>query len=151
MLNLIFESMRYEHLDEISELEKQCFNRPWSKKSLESELSNKNAVFTVAKLNDKIVGYVGMYDILKEGYINNIAVNKKFRNMGVGTELLNYLIRYANNNDLEFITLEVRESNDNAIRLYKKLGFKKVGIRKNFYSNPLENAILFTKYMRKEK
>ncbi|MBQ1437954.1 MAG: ribosomal protein S18-alanine N-acetyltransferase [Ruminococcus sp.] len=89
---------------------------------------------------------IGMSVVIDEGYIFNVAVNADFRRKGVGTALINELVTYGKKNNLCFITLEVRESNQAAISLYSDFGFIRVGERKNYYSDPAENAILMTKY-----
>ena len=83
--------------------------------------------------------------ILDEAYITNVAVFPEYRKMGVGTALLNKVFALKDELNLSFVSLEVRQSNLSAIRLYEKLGFKTEGTRKNFYTNPLENALIMTK------
>jgi ribosomal-protein-alanine N-acetyltransferase len=140
------EKMTNQHLDSVSLIESACFAHPWSKQILESELKNSNSLFYVAVENDEVIGYIGMSVVVDEGYIFNVAVKKANRNKGVATALINELVTYCKKNNLCFLTLEVRESNENARSLYSKFGFIKVGERKNYYSNPTENAILMTKY-----
>ena len=133
------------HIEEISQLEQECFSTPWSFESLVGELSNPLAVYYVAVIDEKVVGYIGMHHVVDEGYINNIAVFEKYRNMGIGGLLLERLIEYSKENELDFITLEVRESNFHAISFYEHFGFEKVGVRKKYYSNPTEDADIMTK------
>lgn len=138
--------MTSAHIDGVCKIEEACFAHPWSRQSVESELANENSVFIVAVEGEKVIGYIGMSVVIDEGYIFNVAVNADFRRKGVGTALINELVTYGKKNDLCFITLEVRESNQAAISLYSDFGFIKVGERKNYYSDPAENAILMTKY-----
>ena len=140
------EKMASAHIDGVCKIEEACFAHPWSRQSVESELANENSVFIVAVEGEKVIGYIGMSVVIDEGYIFNVAVNADFRRKGVGTALINELVTYGKKNDLCFITLEVRESNQAAISLYSDFGFIKVGERKNYYSDPAENAILMTKY-----
>ncbi len=133
----------------VAELEKLYFSKPWSKDVISFELNNPNAHFIVAKSGKLVIGYAGMYHVCKEGYIYNIAVHHNFRNMKVGQSLLAQLDVYAKNKDLNFISLEVRESNQAAIRLYTICGFEVAGIRRKFYENPSENGIIMTKYLQK--
>ncbi len=140
------EKMTKEHLDSVYIIETECFSHPWSKQSLENELNNDTSLFWVATENNDVIGYIGMSVVIDEGYIFNVAVDKAYRKKGVGTALINELVTYGKKNNLCFITLEVRESNINAQSLYSKFGFIKVGERKNYYSEPKENAILLTKY-----
>ena len=140
------EKMTNEHLDSVYIIETECFSHPWSKQSIENELNNDTSLFWVAIENNDVIGYIGMSVVIDEGYIFNVAVDKSYRKKGVGTALINKLVTYGKKNNLCFITLEVRESNTNAQSLYSKSGFIKVGERKNYYSEPKENAILLTKY-----
>lgn len=140
------EKMTKEHLEAVYIIETECFSHPWSKQSIENELNNDTSLFWVATENNDVIGYIGMSVIIDEGYIFNVAVDKAFRQRGVGTALINELVTYGKKNNLCFITLEVRESNASAQLLYSKFGFIKVGKRENYYSEPKENAILMTKY-----
>ena len=140
------EKMTSEHLEQVCKIEKECFSHPWSLQSLESELNNDTSYFLVATENDEVIGYIGMSVVIDEGYIFNVAVNVNHRKKGVATALVNELVTYGKKNNFYFITLEVRESNEKAKSLYSKFGFVKVGERKDYYSDPKENAILMTKY-----
>lgn len=142
--------MKKHNVDSVFDLESECFSVPWSKQSIANELENPNARFFVACKDNYVLGYIGMHLILDECYITNIAVSKKYRKTGVGSSLLNYAISYAKANSASFITLEVRESNVIAIEFYKKFGFKPQGFRKNFYENPVENGLIFTKWFGEE-
>ncbi len=140
------EKLTNERLDEVAVLEKECFVHPWSRQSLESEINNANSLFYAAEENGEVIGYVGMSVVVDEGYIFNVAVKGDFRRRGVGSALINHLVTFGKKNNMSFLTLEVRQSNKNAISLYSKFGFIKVGERKNYYSNPTEDAILMTHY-----
>ena len=127
----------------IALIEKECFSSPWSENAiLESMLSTTS--FYVARENGIVTGYMGLSQIAGEGYITNIAVLPQYRGKGIGSALLEYVISHCKNN-LEFISLEVRISNNKAISLYEKFGFEHVGLRKRFYTNPQEDAIIMTK------
>ena len=138
-------TMAEEHISALAQLEKECFADPWSEKALAEELTNPNAVFRVALIDEEVAGYVGMLHVLDEGDICNVAVFDKFRRRGVATALIQHLVDYAVENQLSFITLEVRESNMGAQKFYETMGFETIGIRKNFYDNPKEHAILLNK------
>lgn len=138
-------TMAEEHISALVQLEKECFADPWSEKALAEELSNPNAVFRVALINGKVAGYVGMLHVLDEGDICNVAVFDAFRRRGVATALIQHLVDYAVEKQLSFITLEVRESNVGAQKFYETMGFETIGVRKNFYDNPKEHAILMNK------
>lgn len=142
--------MSEEHIDSIAALEKQCFSMPWSKNSLINELNNVNSHFLVAiDENEKVLGYIGFNYVCDEGYITNVAVFPNYRRCGVAKTLLKYIIDFGYKKNLKFVSLEVRQSNLSAICLYESLDFVNVGIRKNFYSLPKEDAIIMTKYLRK--
>lgn len=134
------------HLDEVAQLEKKCFVHPWSRQSLESELANENSLFLTALDDNRVVGYIGMNVVVDEGYIFNVAVDENHRKKGIGSALIRELVTFGKKNNLCFLTLEVRESNKNARSLYSKFGFIKVGERKDYYKEPVENAVLMTKY-----
>ena len=134
--------MQEKHLPALAELEKQCFHAPWSEKMLREELGG--GIFLVAEQDGEVQGYVGCQTVLDEGYITNVAVSPDFRRRGAARRLIAELIARAKEKGLAFVTLEVREINAPAIALYAGAGFVPVGTRKNFYSNPAENALLMT-------
>ncbi len=140
------EKMTAAHLDAVCRLENDCFSHPWSRTSLESELNNPNSLFLVAVEGDAVTGYVGMNAVLDEGYIYNVAVAEPYRRRGVGSALIRELVTHGRKNGFAFLTLEVRESNAAARSLYGHFGFVKAGERKNYYSDPAENAVLMTLY-----
>ena len=136
--------MTAEHISQIAALERACFSHPWSEALLENELWNDAAVVIVAEGEDgTVLGYAGLQTVLDEGYINNVAVDEKFRRQGVADELIAAFVRYGQAN-LAFLTLEVRASNAPAIALYAKHGFLEAGRRKNYYDAPKEDALLMT-------
>lgn len=134
------EPMTSEDAKELAELDKLCFSVPWSEKSFREEAGNHLATYFVAREEDKIVGYGGIWNVSGEGQITNIAVHPDMRKKGIASEILKELIKAAVL--CEKIFLEVRESNVAAICLYEKHGFEKCGIRKNFYHSPQENGII---------
>ena len=136
--------MTAAHLDGVCAIENACFAHPWSRQSIEAELDNETSLFYVAVEDGQVVGYIGMSFVLDEGYIYNVAVKADCRKNGVGSALIQTLVTHCRKNNFAFLTLEVRESNDPARSLYEKFGFIKVGERKNYYSDPTENAILMT-------
>ena len=144
MMDLKVEKMTSAHIEEIAKLEKECFSSPWSEDGLKTELKNNFARFYVAFSEGRIVGYIGSHNIIGEVYVTNVAVSPDFRRNGVGKTLVKFLIEQMETEKAEFVTLEVRKSNLNAISLYEKCGFEKVGERRNFYEKPIEDAILMT-------
>ncbi len=133
------------HIAAIAKLEKVCFSEPWSTESI-LDSYNHGTKFLVAENESDVLGYMGFSTVCGEGYVTNVAVFPKYRNMGVGTALVSEAVSYCKENGLDFLSLEVRKSNENAIRLYEKSGFQIVGERKDFYRNPKENALIMTKY-----
>lgn len=146
MQRIKIEKMRLFDIPSVAELDKNSLFESWSEKIYEESLKNKNYNILVAKLGSKIVGFISMYCAVDEGYICNIAVEKSHRKQGIGTSLISEIITYSQNKNLKFLTLEVRESNTETVKFYEKLGFEKLGVRKNFYLNPTENAVIMTLY-----
>lgn len=136
--------MTKEDVKSVALLERECFDSPWTEETLYEETTNPTARFFVAKENGKLIGYIGSNNILGEVFITNIAVLKEFRRKGVASALLNELIKNCREEKASYLTLEVRKSNISAIKLYEKFGFAHVGERKEFYSDPTENALLYT-------
>lgn len=137
------EPLSLSNLADAIELEKMSFNSYWGEKELKEELSNKSAKFYVAYIDKKAVAYVGLYVVLDEADIARVAVHKDYRKMGIGKILLNSVFEMQNG--LNFVFLDVRQSNVPAIKLYESLNFENIGVRKNYYSNPTENAVLMKK------
>ena len=146
---MTIDKLKESEIPQIAELEKLCFTSPWSEESIKSTFKNASNKFFTAIEND-IIGYIGVSISADEGYILNVAVHPDFRGRGAGKALVSFVIENYKEK-LSFLTLEVRPSNIVALKLYSSLGFKKVGERKNYYSNPLENALLLTKYFNSEK
>ena len=144
---IIIRDMAESYIKEIAELEKECFSEPWSEDSLKDELTNETARFYVLRDNEKLLGYIGANNICGEVYITNVAVSSDYRGKGYGKRLVNHLLKQSKLEKALFVTLEVRKSNANAIALYEKCGFKKIGERKNFYSKPTEDALIYTYYL----
>ncbi len=145
------EKIEIRRLDEellfgVAELETLCFSSPWSKKSLELLCKDGAVGFAAVDIcTKKVYAYGGMLVVPDEGQITNIATHPDVRRRGLGREIVGALVKYARENNIFEISLEVRESNIAAISLYKNFGFKDVGLRKNFYSAPIENAIVMVK------
>lgn len=146
MTDFIIKKADCTHIKGISALEDECFSLPWSENAVADFLSRNDTLTFVAECDGEIIGYVGSYGVLDEVYITNVAVTEKFRQKGVARNLLFALETECKMKKSAFITLEVRKSNLPAIKLYEKSGFENVGERKDFYEQPTENALLFTKY-----
>ncbi|MEE3333077.1 MAG: ribosomal protein S18-alanine N-acetyltransferase [Ruminococcus sp.] len=130
----------------IADIERVCFSTPWSEKSIEDSFCLDCNHFFVCESEGRIAGYIGLSIAADEGYILNVAVLPEYRRKGIGEALVRYVI--TGFGDLAFVTLEVRPSNTAAVALYQKLGFERVGERKNYYRNPDENALLLTKFFK---
>ena len=129
------------HLPEILKIERESFSDAWSENMFIELMINPLSRGIVVEHNDEVLGYILFYDIAPEIQILNLAVKKSARNKKIGSLLLASVLEYEN---IKYITLEVRESNISAINLYKKFGFEMDGIRKNYYRNPKENAVLMS-------
>ena len=122
-----------------------CFSDPWSEKSIETELSCRLSVWLVALEGEQVVGYVGSQTVIDESDMMNIAVHPDFRRRGIAEALVAELEAALRQRGSRALTLEVRDSNASAIALYEKLGFSQVGLRKNYYRNPKEDARILRK------
>lgn len=148
-MNYHLTTMTAEHIPQIAALEKTCFSHPWSEELLRQALWNEAAAIVVAEGEDgTVLGYAGVSTVLDEGYIDNVAVNPRFRRQGVADELIAALARFGRAK-LAFLTLEVRASNAPAIALYRKHGFEEAGRRKNYYTKPAEDAVIMTRYFKR--
>lgn len=137
-------------LSEIAGLESKIFSDAWSEKSLTETWNQKNAeIFTARYMikeseDDKLAGYVIFYYVLDEGEIARIAVSPKARRQGTATQIYQRLEKFCREKEITKIMLEVRESNEAARAFYSRCGFKEDGIRKNYYDEPKENAVLMS-------
>lgn len=138
----VIRKMQESDLDEVIEIEQVSFSMPWTKEAMADSLKNENNVYLVAEYAGKIAGYCGMWGIAGEGQINNVAVKQSYRGKGIASQMMQAFIEAGCKKNLMEFTLEVRESNTAAIRLYEKIGFQKEGIRKDFYDAPKENAVI---------
>ena len=136
--------MTFESAQEAAEIERQSFETPWSLQALREEVSSPNTRFFTLSVFGNIAAYGGMHLALDEAYIDNIAGSPAFRGFGLGRAITLHLISCAKDSGCAFITLEVRASNTAAIRLYESCGFRRAGVRPNFYERPKEVAILYT-------
>ena len=136
------EKLTAESIPGAAELEKLCFAEPWSAASLELLTKEGIGVGMVCRKDGIVCAYGGMLVAVDEGQITNIATHPDFRRMGYGRAVVEALIKYAKNERLDSISLEVRESNKAAISLYTDLGFKVEGKRKDFYKKPTESALV---------
>ena len=134
--------MNESHVAAVAELERQNFSAPWDEASVRSELTNKLALWLVALDGEEVVGYVGSQTVLQEADMMNVAVSDSHRRRGLARRLVEELSRQL---DAYQLTLEVIQSNAPAIALYESMGFTQVGLRKNYYQKPKENALILRK------
>lgn len=139
-----------EHLDEWGRIEQASFPDPWSYAQMAEELSREDAWYAALMEDGRLIGYGGMYIVLDEGNITNVAVDKPFRRNNGGRMIIEAIVNEALSRKLSFVTLEVRESNLPAVRLYEVCGFSRVGVRRGYYQRPVENAILMTRVLASE-
>ena len=137
--------MGKEDVEIISRLEEETFSMPWSRDAFLEMITKEDAGYYVAEKNGQVIGGCGVLMAAGEGNITNVVVDKKERNKGIGTKMLQYLIEDGYKKGLQAFTLEVRISNAAAIHVYEKLGFFSEGIRPNFYEKPTEDAMIMWK------
>ena len=145
MSDIIVRKMQPEDLLQVCEIEKDNFSLPWSEKSFLESMERQDTLFLVALDREEVAGYLGCYCVAGEGEITNVAVKSSYRRQGVGGKLLETLYEEAKALHTQEFFLEVRESNEAAIGLYSRQGFVKEGVRKNFYEQPVENAVIMWK------
>ena len=131
----------------VAELEKLCFSAPWSYEMLCETISHPESEFLCAFVDGEFAGYAGMLCVLDEGQICNVAVCPPFRRMGVGEALMAAQRNAGVARGLSVMMLEVRAGNTAAQKLYEKGGWEKVGVRRNFYSRPREDGVLYNLYL----
>lgn len=142
---LVVREMTSADLEQVWEIEKELFSVPWTKEGFLTYLLKPEALFLVAEEKEEILGYCGILMVLDEGDITNVAVKPSRQREGVGKLLLQSLILLTGERGIHQIHLEVRQSNAKALRLYEREGFIRDGLRKNYYTDPTENAILMTR------
>lgn len=145
MSQILVRKMQPEDLPKVCEIEKDNFSLPWSENSFLESMERNDTIFLTALVDGEVAGYVGCYCIAGEGEITNVAVKDSYRRKGIGGKLLEKLYEEAEVLECREFLLEVRESNEAAIGLYTRQGFVKEGIRKNFYEQPVENAVIMWK------
>lgn len=134
-----------KYIEGILNVSMLSFPITWSKDSFERELTNKYARYMVAVKDDVVVGFAGMWIIIDEAHITNIAVHPEYRGFGIGNMLMDSLLSICKLENVTAITLEVRVSNQRAINLYKKFGFVEEGIRKEYYEDNKDDALIMWK------
>ena len=142
MSNLEIREFNINDIEELYEVELTSFTDPWSKESFKEELNNEIAHYLVGSINNKVVAYIGAWFILDEAHITNVAVKSDFRRQKIAKQLITAFIVLAKKHQITSITLEVRASNIPAQSLYQQFGFEKQGLRKRYYADNNEDAII---------
>lgn len=142
-MDLIIRLAEEKDIKPMANIDIMCFSVPWSEKSFEQEIRNNHlASYIVAEIGHKVIGYAGLWLVSGEGHITNVAVHPEFRRKKIGEALICALLSHTIKNGALSHTLEVRASNEAAISLYTKLGFVPAGIRKSYYEDNDEDAII---------
>ena len=137
-----FRRMQTSDADEIAAIEEMTFAMPWSRKDFWAEAVNENAIYIVGTIDDKVAAYAGAWISFEEAQVTNVAVHPDYRGQGIGTKLFAKLIEEVKTKGVTAITLEVRPSNNAAIKLYENFGLKSVGRRKGYYLDNGEDALI---------
>lgn len=149
-MSIIVRRMTLSDVKDVSEIEAKSFATPWSPDAFEQEIrDNKLAVYYVAEEHDRVVGYAGFWDVVGELHITNVAVSPEKRGKGIGDLLMEALVQHASSGDYIALTLEVRVTNTVAINLYKKFGFVSMGVRRGYYTDTKEDAMIMWKEISK--
>ena len=144
MCDTVIRRMTLNDVDAVYAIETAAFARPWTREDFIKEMTvNTCARYLVAERDGKIIGYAGAWIVLDEAHITNVAVAESFRGQGIGKLLTAGLLQYASNLGVVYATLEVRRSNEKAQKLYQSLGFEYVGVRKRYYEDNGEDALIF--------
>ena len=143
MPKIIIRRMKILDIDTIYEIETETFATPWSKSSFVKEITdNVSARYLVIEKDGKLLGYAGTWIVFEESHITNIAISEKYRGLGYGSKLTKAILQYCANLAVQYVTLEVRRSNLIAQKMYKTLGFEELGVRKRYYEDNNEDALL---------
>lgn len=136
--------MMPEDILQVHQIEESTFSVPWSYEAIEDAAKREETIYLTAKEDEEVLGYAGMWTVLGEGEIVQVAVKESARRRGVADAIMNALIEEGRKKGIDIFFLEVRQSNAAAIKLYEKHGFINIGTRKNFYERPVENAIVMS-------
>lgn len=138
---MIVREMTWDDLEQVVEIENQNFSAPWTETGFLTFLMRQDVILLVAEEGEEIWGYCGVMLVAGEGDITNVSVKKEKQGQGIGSQLVDELIRRAEREGVRDLYLEVRAGNEAAQQLYAKVGFEQMGIRKNYYTNPTEDGI----------
>ena len=144
-MEVIIKPLTEEYVDQVCVLEEEAFSMPWHKESFLEMIANENACYLIAMVGEEVVASCGLRHIVGEGEITNVVTKNTMRGKGIGRQILLRLLEEGAKLGAEAFTLEVRVSNAPAIHLYESLGFVSEGVRKNFYEEPTEDALIMWK------
>jgi len=139
--------MQLEDVEEVIKIEKQSFSDPWSKDNFMAELNLPFSWVWAAKIETSLAGYCCCWEMEEELQIANLAVHPDFRSQGVGKKILQEILNRACQRKIKRVTLEVRESNQAALKLYQGFGFEEIGRRKKYYRKPNEDGLILAKIL----
>lgn len=146
-MEVVINKMTEDDLDEVVEIEKATFADPWPKRAFKYDLTSDYSLPLTAKIDDTVVGYASVYFVMDELQIGNIAVEPDFQHRGIGAKIMQHILEEAKQLKIAHIYLEVRQSNENAQKLYFKFGFVVSGRRRLYYRHPIEDALIMVKEM----
>lgn len=136
--------MKKSDLEQVYEIEHNCFSVPWAMETLRNGLKNPREYFWVWEQDGIIAGFSNMRIVLDEGELNRIVVRPAFRRQGIAKKLMDVMVAFSKENKVKLVLLEVRKSNITAQRLYRAYGFEEVAVRKNYYFDPEEDAVIMS-------
>ena len=144
-MELVIKPLTEEYVDAVCVLEEEAFSMPWHKESFLEMILNKDACYLVGLIENKVVASCGLRNIVGDGEITNVVTSVDIRGKGIARQMILKLMEEGCKMGVEAFTLEVRKSNETAIHLYESLGFVTEGIRRNFYEDPVEDALIMWK------
>ena len=144
-MKLVIKPLTEEYVDQVCVLEEEAFSMPWHRESFLEMIENENACYLVGLLGEEVVASCGLRHIVGEGEITNVVTKNTMRGMGIAKQMLLQLLEEGSKMGAKEFTLEVRVSNAPAIHVYESLGFVTEGVRKNFYEEPTEDALIMWK------
>ena len=144
-MEVLIKPLTEEYVDQVCVLEEEAFSMPWHRESFLEMIANENACYLVALIGEEVVASCGIRHIVGEGEITNVVTKSTMRGKGIAEKMLQTLLEEGAKMGAKEFTLEVRVSNAPAIHLYEKLGFVSEGVRKNFYEEPTEDALIMWK------
>lgn len=141
-----FEALEESFLPAILEIEAEANSSPWSEKSFKNELINPQSIFRVIRAGGQLAGYGGLWLCVDEAHVTNVAIRKDLRGQGLGRRLMVDLLERAKDQGMTCSTLEVRASNEAALKLYERLGYQRAALRKRYYPDNQEDAVVMWLY-----